>query len=79
MMMVTLSAMVPVSPVVAAERVLSRRLVRPLRARRDDARPRLEYMTLYNLRAAEPCYFVQIANMSLGSWVRHAGNAKQHN
>ena len=41
MMMVTLSAMVPVSPVVAAERVLSRRLVRPWRARRDDARPRL--------------------------------------
>ena len=42
MMMVTLLAMIPVSPVVAAERVLSRRLVRPLRARRnDDARPRL--------------------------------------
>ena len=42
MMMVTVSAMIPVSPVVAVERVLSRRLVRPLRARRnDDARPRL--------------------------------------
>jgi hypothetical protein len=42
MMMVTLSAMLPVSPVFAVERVLSRRLVRPLRARRnDDARSRL--------------------------------------
>ncbi len=42
MMMVILSTMIPVSPVVGVERVLSRRLVRPLRARRsDDARPRL--------------------------------------